>query len=721
MPARLARPSGRPRLAGAVPRRGALESITACSPGTTADDPGILPRSSCGTRRGTRASAVRSAKARRHCSRGIGDGDLELRRRWFEAVGRLGTPRPKARGASFARRWTSPCRRRCVSSRGPGGVIRWRGNRRKSRRSVRPDGCEDARRSSGWCRGSPGTSTRTTSAVALALGRIGTPGSRRRVVGGPAPRGARPQAVHDPLPAARPAARGILAAPRADPGRRGAATGRRAADRRPAAGDVPGEAPLRGPLAARVATGAAGPAAAGTRRDAGEGRGDPGGCAPWRTTPDGDPLYEQASSGINLERPYAEHGRPFPVVEQIEPEQALWLLGCLAVDRSEVPEELIVPYLTSENWRERIDAAVLLNLLGFGEEAADACGSRGGQALPFGEIMGIGKSHYDTNFRDKCYLVMALAHHVDDVERLRTFADPLKRYRDIRYGLAVGWDGAAGSMASDSYGIGGQRSDLDDPSPSAPVAADDPGVAAIAGDPVPAISLPDALPFEAWHPPRGLSWPGPVEEPLPERSPGRRAAGSAPAADRRRAARRQLSGLEQCQQPGSRRDAHDGPRHAVAGRRRGPVGCQLPRFGLGDDRARLMASPYPFAHYLALREWSTGDDFRTKITSWLRGWSNAYSRPTRCVFTGRAKRWQPPSDLGHPAVGTAGPCGKSALPARPAGMGHGYPAARALARLAADARHQEVQQLLHSENHWLRTGALHGVLRCRKRAATRRG
>ncbi|MCP4661773.1 MAG: HEAT repeat domain-containing protein, partial [bacterium] len=39
------------------------------------------------------------------------------------------------------------------------------------------------------------------------------------------------------------------------------------------------------------------------------------------------PLYQEILKGINLERPFAEHRRPFPVVESIEPEQALWLLG----------------------------------------------------------------------------------------------------------------------------------------------------------------------------------------------------------------------------------------------------------------------------------------------------------------------------------------------------------------------------------------------------------
>ncbi|NQT15394.1 MAG: HEAT repeat domain-containing protein, partial [Planctomycetes bacterium] len=72
-------------------------------------------------------------------------------------------------------------------------------------------------------------------------------------------------------------------------------------------------------------------------------RGDP--------APDDDPLYAEILKGINLERPFAEHRRPFPVVSQIEPEHALWFLGCLAVDKAEAPDELTVSYLTSENHR----------------------------------------------------------------------------------------------------------------------------------------------------------------------------------------------------------------------------------------------------------------------------------------------------------------------------------------------------------------------------------
>src|SRR5262249_43155884 len=82
-----------------------------------------------------------------------------------------------------------------------------------------------------------------------------------------------------------------------------------------------------------------------------------------------DPLPAERLKGISLERPFSEHGRPFPVVRQLGAEEALWLLGCLLEPadlrspalRQEL-EDLAVPLLASPNHRERIDAAVLLGL-----------------------------------------------------------------------------------------------------------------------------------------------------------------------------------------------------------------------------------------------------------------------------------------------------------------------------------------------------------------------
>src|SRR5262249_13182845 len=150
--------------------------------------------------------------------------------------------------------------------------------------------------------------------------------------------------------------------------------------------------------------------------------------------------------GINLERPFSEHGRPFPVVKQIGAEEALWLLGCLlrpaidfedAADRQQF-EALVVPFLTSKNQRQRVDAAVVLGRAGLGPQAAAALAAEIARPYPFPEIASMGKGMPDPNERDKAYLALALARHAPDVGKLKPFADPKTMYRDIRYGLARG-------------------------------------------------------------------------------------------------------------------------------------------------------------------------------------------------------------------------------------------------------------------------------------------
>ena len=431
-------------------------------------------------------------------------------------------------------------------------------------------------------------------------------------------------------------------------------------------------------------------------------RGDP--------APQDDPLYEQILKGINLERPYAEHRRPFPVVSRIEPEQALWLLGSLAVDKSEVPEALVVPYLTSESWRERIDAAVLLHLWGFGAQAADVLAAEADKPYPFKEIMSIGKGVADTNFRDKSYMVLALAHHVDDVERLRPFADPKARYRDVRYGLAVGL---------------GYRGKPDGIELLAALATRDPiGVVRrqareslraiqetqrIAGNPMPAIELPEPLPFEAWYPPRAVEWPGPVAERLPESAPP-----AAAALDdlKRRAAEglraehyRDLNNANN-QAPGAKRMMVDGIAsfdRAVAG-----LAARYPE-SAGSVFQQLLDSPYPFAHYLALRELVEGghSDLDAMLTDKL----DAFAKSADTVgffWTCEA--------LAKRGVQAAIPklaryAGDQSPPGLhgPVGMGYGYPAAKAVAYLAAEVSHPEVKRLLASRNIWLRAGAMAGL------------
>ena len=426
-----------------------------------------------------------------------------------------------------------------------------------------------------------------------------------------------------------------------------------------------------------------------------------------------DPLYAEIVEGINLERPFAEHRRPFPVVEQIEPEQALWFLGCLAVDKIEVPERLVLPYLSSENWRERIDAAVLLDVLGFGAEGSDALFREAAKSYPFSEIMGIGKSHLDTNFRDKCYMMSALAHHADDVARLQTFADPQARYRDVRYGLAIGL---------------GRREDTKGVALLTRIATSDPISAVrrearqslwaiqerarLAGEPVPPVELGEAMALEAWHPPRGLSWPGPV------------VVRSAPDAPKGQAVedlvRLAAAGLEKenyrdlnnsnNQAPGATammiRDIQPFDRAVALLVERDPDSAD-------PLLKRMVDSPYPFAHYLALREHSAGtngvgpqlliaqlDRFASSSDTVRFYWAceALADRGVQAALPELARL----ADTENPAALHG-----------PLGMGVGYPAAKALARLAGRIDHEEVRRLLASENIWLRAGALAGLIEAR--------
>src|SRR5439155_4659537 len=129
-----------------------------------------------------------------------------------------------------------------------------------------------------------------------------------------------------------------------------------------------------------------------------------------------DPLYQQLLKGVNLERPFSEHGRPFPVVAKLGAEEAVWLLGCLVDPDSDFPagpqrqqlEDLLVPLLTSTNHRERIDAAVLLGRVGFGPKAAKALAAEVAKPYDFPEIASIGKAMPDDRFRDKAYFAYAL-------------------------------------------------------------------------------------------------------------------------------------------------------------------------------------------------------------------------------------------------------------------------------------------------------------------------
>ena len=434
-----------------------------------------------------------------------------------------------------------------------------------------------------------------------------------------------------------------------------------------------------------------------------------------------DPLYQQVLKGINLERPYSEHGRTFPVVEQIEPEQALWLLGCLVKEDEDAsilpkPEEMLglfAPYLTSLNWRERIDATVLLNRLGTTPQIADLLATEIAKPYGFREILSIGKGRPEPNYRDKCYMLMALAHHTDRVQQLEPFADPKRWYRDIRYGLALGL-GYRGKP--DGIGLLLRLATREPVSVIRRQALESlraiQETQRLAGQPVPRVDWPEPAAPETVHPPRPLDWPGPVtqKERRPSTQPRtleelKQAVAGGFSSERYR----NLNNTNN-QAPGATRMMIHGSDALVKAleelARRFPEAAE-------PLLRKLLDSPYPFAHYLALQQLAEGGYpgleglLVTKLDVYAKSADAAgfywicevlASRGARAAVAPLAKYAQP-----KVWPGLHGPIG----------MGYGYPAAKALARLASDTSHPEVARLLKETNIWLRAGAIAGLSRAK--------
>jgi HEAT repeat protein len=426
------------------------------------------------------------------------------------------------------------------------------------------------------------------------------------------------------------------------------------------------------------------------------------------------PLYEQILKGINLERPFAEHRRPFPVVEYVEAEQALWLLSCLSSEQDEVPEATVAGYLTSDHWRERIDAAVLLDVSGFGSQTARILAAQVREPYSFKEIMGIGKSHYDENFRDKCYLVMTLAHHAEDVQALYAFADPRDFYRDIRYGLATGL---------------GKRGRTDGIDLLLRIATSDP-IASIrrqarislrriqeaeqrAGRPVPRICLPEAKPFEVWYPPRQLRWPGPrliSRQWQPESVISSFEAARQSVLERlSKEYYRDLNNANN-QAPGAKRMMVEGIaefEHAVS------LLSMKYASQMGPTLEELLVSPYPYAHYLAIK--AARRDTNALSTELLLTRLESFSKSVDtvgfhwiCDLLARRSAEQAVDQLVLYAE-LEDPPGIHG----PAGLGLGYPAAKAVGRLCGATEAPPVQRLLNSANDWVRAGVLAGLTEAR--------
>jgi HEAT repeat protein len=432
-----------------------------------------------------------------------------------------------------------------------------------------------------------------------------------------------------------------------------------------------------------------------------------------------DPLYQQLLKGINLERPFSEHGRPFPVVGRIGPEEALWLLNSLldppadlktAADRQKL-EDLVVPLLTSKNQRERVDAAVLLGRTGFGPKAAAVLLAEVAKPYPFPEIASMGKGMPDPNERDKAYMARTLAWHVEDVDRLRPLADPKTMYRDIRYGLARGL-AKRGKFDGLSLLIEMYRRD--------PILlvrrealygiADIQDAFRLRGADVPHVTLGEQQPLEALYPPRRLTWADtPFSDPVP-------VAKQLPAGP----------GLEpfvaRCLVPSHFRDLNmaqaTGARYMMTAdveetRRAFAALARQPGEAARKALLEALEAPYPYAHYLAARALAEQGD-RGAVSVLVRKLESFGKTADTvgfwwcCEALARLKAKEAVPALRRRAVpenppGTFGP----------QGMAAGYAAARALAYIVADPQQADVARLLASGNIWLKAGALRGLAEAR--------
>jgi hypothetical protein len=260
------------------------------------------------------------------------------------------------------------------------------------------------------------------------------------------------------------------------------------------------------------------------------------------------------------------------------------------------------------------------------------------------------------------------------------------------------------------------------------------------GKEVPSIEIPEPLPFEHWYPPRELHSPGPV--PLPSSDFEPRAASVLDTLKRQIA-----EGLR----AENYRNLNNGNNQAPGATRMmvrqiGPF-CravsQLSARHPAEARPlllNLLNSPYPLAHYLSLCGLARlgGQKLDDALVPQREApatfsTASAPGEPSRSdenlLISALARFGGSGDTVGFYWTCEAQAAGKvkAAIPSLaafawlenprgvhgPAGMGCGYPAARAIARITSDLGHPEVRRLLGSDNMWLRAGALAGLIEAR--------
>jgi HEAT repeat protein len=429
-----------------------------------------------------------------------------------------------------------------------------------------------------------------------------------------------------------------------------------------------------------------------------------------------DPIYQQLVKGVNLERPFSEHGRLFPVVQELGGEEALWLLSCFLVPEVDLDtaakkthlEALVVPYLTSESHRERIDSAVVLGISGFGPKAAAVLAREVEKAYAFPEITSIGQGMPGTPFRDKAYLVHNLARHVADVNSLVRFADAKTMYRDIRYGLVLGLVKRSNAdaipllvkmAASDPLTVIRQQARY--------AVADIQDGYRLAGKAVPVMQWLPEQPLEVHYPPRGLTWADTSFVDLPP-------APQMPPVE--------LTGVEayfkNCLQPENFRNfnmaqAKGADKMMVSHVEETRLAfAELGKHKEKSSQDALLAAldfPAPYARQLALKTLAGQRDPRifpvlmTKLNLFVKQ-QDTVSFWWTCEAFGdlKAKEAIPLLVKYAQAENPANTFG-------PVGMPAGYVTAKNLARIIADPKDKEIVRLLLSDNVWLRAGVLRGL------------
>lgn len=428
-----------------------------------------------------------------------------------------------------------------------------------------------------------------------------------------------------------------------------------------------------------------------------------------------DDLYKQLLAGTNIDRPRSEHGRAFPVLKQLEAEQALHLLACLAEKPNEIPESLVTPLLTSANHRERIEAAVIFRKFGFSPETERVLREEASQAYAFGEIWSIGKGRSDTQFRDKAYFLMALGAQGRDLAALEPFADYTRFYRDVRLGLAIGL-GFRGT--TDGYPL--LEKLARDPIFSvhrqcANAAAQIEGMQLFAGREVPRLKLPLREPLKAEYPAPGayafadrtadpLSLPGSISLDLDDPAVLVTALQSAidgPQHKNLNNAHARNADRMRILDAGELARVLDNPEVAT----RGPLTPELQ-----EALTAALDSPYPFAHYLATRLIAIRQE-RTLILQLVQKLT-AYPAAADTVgfywtadTLGRLRAAEAVEPLTQVAVGKtfSGTYGSI-------GMAYGFAAARGLGMIADAGDHAAMANLLASDNVWLRAGVIDGLV-----------